>query len=102
MGNEQLPESEKIIALTTRLKELEVLISESDTADEKVSLLLEHAQVLYTYSDQLVASFSCLLSENITQCEQAMKLAEVFQKETAILSKLLENEQNGNKNILSN
>lgn len=89
MDDLQLPESEKVTALINRLKALEARINEAEDPEEKVSLLLEHANLYGEFNRKLIETYERLLSESIRRYEEALKVAQVFQSEMLVMSKLL-------------
>lgn len=99
MDDLQFPESQKVTALTSRLKALEAQIDEADEPEEKISLLLQHASLFGEYNRLLVKAFNDLLTESVNRYTEALKLAEIFQNQMKILSGLLKMEQDKNKGI---
>lgn len=89
MDNMKPSESEKITALTGKLKKLEEQINETDDFEEKASLLLIHANLYEEFNRLLIETYERLLSESIHRYEEALKVAQVFQSEMLIMSKLL-------------
>ena len=76
-----------------KLKENEVRIIEENDPSERVSLLLEHINLYREYNLELVATYNRLLTESVNRYEEALKITEIFKKETEIYSGLYKNGQ---------